>query len=119
MHRSQSSNQLRRKLKLLGWAVLLLALPLALIAALHPPNEYRAGLGIDALDCDGPFGTYVFALPALLIYGTALVINGLRWRERTSLIVAIMCLLICGAVVANVARAVAMDRQQEAGCRVK
>lgn len=106
----------RRGMKLLGWAVLLLGLPLALMAALHPPNEYEATLGINALDCDGPFGTYIFAVPALLLYGAGLVINGMRWRNRINFLLALVCLLICGAVIVNVARAAAEEREQEAEC---
>jgi len=106
-------------LRLLGWGVLLLGLPLALMAALHPPNEYKAIFGGNSLDCDGPFGTYVVAVPALILYGSGLLINGLRWRKRSSLIVAFLCLVICGAVVANVARAVVEEREQEAACSAR
>src|SRR5437762_6302614 len=116
MYRSETWDQPRRGWRLLGSAVLLLGLPLALIAALHSPNEYQETLGIDALDCDGPFETYMFAVPALLLYGISLVINGRRWRQPKNLFIAIVCLLICGAVIANVARAVEMDRQQQAAC---
>jgi predicted membrane protein len=106
----------RRSLKLLGWTVLLLGLPLALMAAFHQPNEYDATLGINALDCDGPFGTYMFAIPALLLYGAGLAINGMRWRNRINLVLALVCLLICGAVIVNVTQAVAEEREQEAKC---
>jgi hypothetical protein len=115
MHR-ETYDPPRRGLKLLGWAVLLLGLPLAFIAALHPPNEYEATLGINALDCDGPFETYIFAAPSLLLYGAGLAINGVRWRKRTNFVLALVCLLICGAVVANVARAVVEEQEQEAAC---
>ena len=109
----------QKYLRLLGWGVLLLGLPLAALAALASANEYEAALGVDALDCDGPAGTYLFAVPALLIYGAGLVINGLRWRKRTNLVVAILCLLVCGAVAANVARAVIEDREQTAACAAR
>jgi hypothetical protein len=100
----------------LGWAVLLLGLPMALYAAIHPPNEYRATLGIDALDCDGPFVTYMLAVPSLLLYGAALIINARQWRKPVNLIVAIACLVICGAVAANLASAIAEDRRQHIEC---
>ena len=106
----------RRGLNLLGWTVLLLGLPLALMAALHPTNEYEATLGINALDCDGFFGTYLFAIPALLLYGAGLAINVMRWRNRMNFVVALVCLLICGAVIVNVAQAVAEEREQGAEC---
>lgn len=115
--RNETFDPPRRGLKLLGWSLLLLGLSVALFGALHPPNEYEAMLGINALDCDGPFGTYIFAVPALVLYGAALVINGLRWRQRNNLVLAILCLFICTAVSANVARAALEDRQQEAACR--
>lgn len=101
---------------MLGWAVLALGLPLALIAALHPPNEYRATLGIDALDCQGPFETYLFAVPALLIYGAGLALNARRWRRRRNALAVVLCAAICAAVAVNVARAVAEDRRQAAEC---
>lgn len=107
----------RRGLRTLGWAILVLGLPLALLAALHPPNEYQATLGINALDCDGPGETYLFGLPALLIYGAGLAVNGLHWRKRLNAIAAVLCLAICAAVIANVGRAVQEGRRQAASCR--
>ena len=96
--------------------MLLLGLPLALLGASLDPNEYEAALGIDALDCDGPPTVYLFAFPALVLYGAGLVINGLRWRTRANLVVATICLAVCAALCANVARAVAEDREQTAAC---
>ena len=104
-------------LRLAGWISLLLALPLAFLAWSHPANEYRATLGMAALDCDGPFGTYLLAAPPLLIYGAALVLNGRRWRRPLNLAVAVLSLVICALVMANVARAVAEERRQAAECR--
>ena len=106
-------------MKLMGGVVLLLGLPFAVLAALHRPNEYQATLGISALDCDGPFETYMFAVPALLLYGAGLIINGLRWRRRLNLAVAIFCLAICIAVGANVLKAVAEEREQAAQCLLR
>jgi ABC-type proline/glycine betaine transport system permease subunit len=59
--------------RILGSEALILGIPLALLAALHTPDEYEATLGINALDCQGPFETYLFAAPALLIFGVGLV----------------------------------------------
>jgi hypothetical protein len=101
----------------MGWAVLVLGLPLALLAALHPPNEYQATLGINALDCDGPGETYLFALPALLIYGAGLAVNGWRRRKRLNAVTAVVCFAICAAVLVNVARAVQEDRRQAEDCK--
>ncbi len=116
MHPNGAYNPQRRGAKLLGRAVLLLGLPMAIFGALHPPNEYEATLAIDALDCDGPLGTYIFAVPSLVLYGAALIINGLRWRRRANLIVALLCFLVCAALATNIARAVLENRQQEAAC---
>jgi hypothetical protein len=106
-------------LRLFGWSVLFLALPLAAMAALHPPNEYQAMWGKNWLDCDGPVQTYAMAIPSLLIYGAGLLINGLRWRRRINLLAAIGCLLVCIAVAANIPPAIAEEREQELGCREK
>lgn len=116
MNGGTSYDSPRRSLRVLGLVALVLALPLAFLAALHPPNEYEATLGINALDCQGPFETYMFAVPALLIYGVGLAVNGLRWRKRMSAILALLCLAVCVAVVVNVVRAIAEGREQAATC---
>lgn len=116
MNRDTDNDPPRRGLRSLGSVARVLGLPLALLAALHPPNEYEATLGINALDCQGPFGTYLFAAPALLICGVGLVINGVRWRYRMNAILALLCLAICVAVGAKVVRAIAADREQAAAC---
>ena len=108
--------QARRGLALFGYAVLALGLPLALIAASLPANEYQDALGIDAPDCDGPAAIYMFAVPALLIFGSGLVINGMAWRKRWRLVLALACALICAALIANLTRAIIQDRQQAAAC---
>jgi hypothetical protein len=106
-----------RGLRLLGWAILVLGLPVALIAILHSPNEYQATLGIDALDCQGPYETYLFAIPALLVYGAGAALNGLRWRKSLNAIIALLCLAICAAVVVNLGRALQEDQRQATSCR--
>ena len=113
------AKQSGRRLKWLGWAALLLGLPLALMGAITPPNEYRAALGIDALDCDGPFGVYLFAVPALLIYGVGLVINAQAWRRRTNLLLALVCVVLCLALAINLTRAGIVDHAQAAACSSK
>ena len=102
----------------MGWAALVIGLPIAFLAVLFPPNEYQATLAINALDCNGPSKIYLFAVPALLIYGVGFVVNGWRWRRRKLLngIVALLCLAICAAVVVNVARAVKEESRQAASC---
>ena len=106
-------------LGLLGWAALILGLPIAALAVTALPNEYKATLGVDALDCDGPLGVYMFAVPALLLYGTGLIINGRRWRRPLNLIVTAGCLIVCVAVMANLGRAIAEDRAHGVECRIR
>ncbi len=118
MDREAGSSSQTRAARVLGWGVLVLFLPVAFFAALHPPNEYQATLGLDALDCDGPFETYIFAVPALLIYGVGLFVNGVRWRVRVNAVVALLCFAICTAVIVNVLRAVAESRRQAADCQL-
>lgn len=106
-------------LRLSGWAAMALGLPLALLGALAPPNEYAALLGSDALDCDGPFRVYLFAGPALVIYSIALAINGRRWRRALNLAAAILSLVICVGVSANLVRAIATEQAQEGACQTR
>lgn len=111
--------QIKRGLALFGYAMLALGLPLALIAASLPANEYQDALGIDALDCDGPAAIYIFAIPALLVYGSGLVVNGMAWRGRWRLVLALACALICAALIANLARAIMQDREQATACEAR
>ena len=106
-----------RRFSILGWILLILASPIAFCAALHPPNEYKAFMGIDALDCGGPFETYMLAVPALLIYGAGLVVNERRWRRAPNAMAALVCLAICAAIAVNVSHAVAEDRLQASSCQ--
>lgn len=108
--------QARGGLALFGYAVLALGLPLALIAASLPANEYHDALGIDVLDCDGPAAIFIFAVPALLVFGSGLVINGMAWRKRWRLLLALACAVICTALIANLTRAILQDREQAASC---
>lgn len=88
----------------LGFSVLLLALPLALFAIAIPPNEYRAQ-GIDALDCDGPISVYLFAIPALLVYGIGAAANARRYRNRLNLSVSVICVVLSLLMAASIGRA--------------
>lgn len=116
-HSKKGAIQAKRGLALLGYAMLALGLPLALIAASLPANEYRDALGIDALDCDGPAAVFIFAVPALLVFGGGLVVNGMAWRKRWRLVLALACALICTALIANLTRAIIQDREQATACR--
>ncbi len=104
----------------LGFMLLMLALPLALFAMAMPPNEYKAQ-GIDAVDCDGPMSVYLFALPALLIYGAGAVLNGRRYRDRLNLSVSVVCVVLCLLIAANIGRAsmeqASLTRDDPLACR--
>ena len=88
---------------------------MAFFAISHPANEYRA-MGIDALDCDGLEQTYLFAVPALLIYGSGFLVQLRRWRSRWRLVAAMGCLLVCALVAINTAKVVAAQSEQSADC---
>jgi CHASE2 domain-containing sensor protein len=105
--------------RVLGWTILVLGMPLALLAALIPSNEYQATLGIDALDCDGLINVAIFAIPALFIYAAGFVVNAIGWRNRAKRELAIACAVICVAVAANLVRAVIEDGKQQAACLVR
>ncbi len=103
-HESEPPRPRPQLARRLGFVVLVLALPLALFAMAMPPNEYKAQ-GIDAVDCDGPISVYLFAIPALLIYGAGAVLNGRRYRDRLNLSVSAVCVVLCLLIAANIGRA--------------
>lgn len=82
--------------------------PLAILALLSTPNEYRA-MGIDgAVDCDGPLTVLLFALPPLAVYTLGFISfarTGLAHRKAGSTAVASICLLVCILLAGNVAMA--------------
>jgi hypothetical protein len=87
-----------------------------MFAASRPPNEHEAVFGTNALDCDGPFKILMLAVPVLLVYGAGAVLHGRKFRHRANLVVGLLCLLVCGAVLLNVARAVAEEIAQQSAC---
>lgn len=101
----------RRGLALLGYAALILALPLALFG-LTPANEYESWGGA-GVDCDGP-GTVLFFAPlGLLIYGAGALLNGRHYRQPFKLVVAMICLGICLTLSANIYSAIREQRINE------
>lgn len=105
-----------RDRSLLGWTALVLGLPLAGISSVLPPNEYQAALDIAAIDCDGPMQMLLFAMPAMVLYGTAWVINGFRCRRQRNLMAAFACMLIRIPVGANLVKAIKQEIEQSAAC---
>lgn len=119
-HGSEPPRPQRKLVRWLGFMVLLLALPIALFAIAMPPNEYKEQ-GINAVDCDGPLGVYLFAIPVLLIYGVGAVATARRYRNRLNLGVSIICIVLCLLIAANVGRAyqeqVLLTRDDPLACR--
>lgn len=94
-------------------SILLLLLPVALMAAILPPNEYAA-IGLKgAVDCDGPMSVMMFAIPSYVIYGTgalAFIIKYKRSGLKITLLVALACCIVCAVITPNV---VAATKQHE------
>lgn len=99
-------------------AVLALGLPVAVLGALLPVNEYGS-LDIDQagiVDCDGPLGVLIFAIPAMVFYGAAALraIYLRRTAMRWHLGVAAICSIMCLCVAPNLVQAIAADTQNDA-----
>ena len=86
---------------------LVLALPFALLAALLLPNEYLAQ-GIEgAVDCDGPLGVMLFAIPSYIIYGAGVVSFGIIAARKKNWfygITALLCLMVIIIISPNVSQ---------------
>ena len=88
-------------------AALLLYAPVALLAIAATPNEAGA-LGIVAVDCDGPIGVLVLALPALAVYAMGLaaslrdVLQRRAWPSRITLA---LCTVVCVLLATSIAAA--------------
>ncbi|MEI4480848.1 MULTISPECIES: hypothetical protein [Phyllobacterium] len=86
-------------------ALPVLAVPLAIIALITTPNEYTA-MGQSGVDCDGPFGVLVFALPALVVYVLGIgifAISGFPKSPALRILIAAPSLIICGALGIQIA----------------
>ena len=102
-------------------AVLVLALPLALLAAMMPVNEYLA-MGIDALDCDTPAAIVALAGLVYLLYGAGLAAFGALALRRPARrvrygAVAVFCLLVMAGVTPNTVRAWNVDDDEACAAR--
>lgn len=105
----------------LGYSALIAASPVAMLGAVSEANEYRA-MGVDALDCDGPLGVLLFAVPAILIYGAGAIISARRYRRSRRLrsaVAACLCGLICVPVAINIGAALRESNRPDVreGCR--
>ncbi|MEI5681407.1 MULTISPECIES: hypothetical protein [unclassified Mesorhizobium] len=102
----------RRIWAFLGYAALVIALPVALMGLL-PANEYKAWGG-DGIDCDGPGLVFFFAGLGLVLYGAGAFVNGRHLRKPFKLVVACACLLVCLALGVNLVAAVKEQRLNDA-----
>lgn len=103
--------QPRRIASILGYAALVVALPIAVLG-LMPANEYKAWGG-GGIDCDGPGPVLFFALLGLAVYGAGAVLNGRQFRQPLRLLVGAFCVLVCLALIPNVADAVREQQLNE------
>jgi len=87
---------------------LVLAIPIALLAALLLPNEYLAQ-GIEgAVDCDGPLGVMLFAIPSYVMNGAGVISFGItaaRKKNWSYGITALLCLMVIIIISPNVSQA--------------
>lgn len=96
----QEQNRVRRPWAVLGYAVLVLALPIAFLG-LMPANEYKAWGG-GGIDCDGPGPVLFFGIAAIAVYLTGALLNGRHFRKPARLLISAACVLVCLALVPNV-----------------
>ncbi len=87
---------------------LVLALPIALLAAFLLPNEYVAqGMG-SAVDCDGPLGVMIFAIPSYIVYGAGAIGFGILAARKKNWfygITALLCIMVIVLISPNVSKA--------------
>lgn len=101
--------------RLLHGATIVLCLPFAAMGALMSANEYAAfdPAMASVVDCDGPIGVFMFAIPALIFYaGSAVRLFWTRARApRWHIGMALLCSIVSVAVLPNTVRAFAADEQ--------
>jgi len=102
----------RRIWPLLGYALLIIALPVALMG-LMPANEYKAWGG-DGIDCDGPGLVFFFAGLGIALYGVGALVNGRHFRKPLRVAVACVCLSVCMALGVNIVAAIKEQRLNDA-----
>jgi hypothetical protein len=93
------------------WMLAMLAgLPLAWLGLVMPANSHLDATGRYGIDCDGPLQVMLFALPALALYGTALIffLRRLRSHRRPMHVAAAMvAAILCVGLTLNAGSAVA------------
>ncbi|WP_395448592.1 hypothetical protein ACHMW7_27835 [Aminobacter sp. UC22_36] len=98
----------RQLAAILGYTALVVALPIAVLG-LMPANEYKAWGG-GGIDCDSPGPVLFFGVLGLAIYGAGAVLNGRHFRKPLRLLVAGICVLVCLALIPNLADALTEQR---------
>lgn len=88
--------------------LLILSLPLAFMSVLLSSNEYVTQ-GITAVDCDGPIGVMIFAIPTYFIYGIGGIIYAKRYlkdKKMFNVMIVVFCIFIMVAITPNILKAV-------------
>ncbi len=79
--------------------LVVLVLPVALFGWILSANEY-ADQGIrGAVDCDGPLGVMLFAVPSLVVYAAGAVYHAVLLRGRRRSRSAALLLVLCVGMV--------------------
>lgn len=90
--------------------LLILGLPLALLGAVLPVNEYTAFESgqTGMVDCDGPFGVLILAVPAFAVYAGIFLVacTSSAFRKRSAVIVALISISMAALVIPNMINAV-------------
>ncbi|GAA2837326.1 hypothetical protein EDC40_106207 [Aminobacter aminovorans] len=103
--------QPRHLAAILGYTALVVGLPIVVLGLL-PANEYKVWGG-GGIDCDGPGLVLFLGLLGLAIYGAGAVLNGRQFRKPLWLLVAGICVLVCLALMPNIADALREQRLNE------
>lgn len=104
----EQPNRAGRHWAILGYAALVLALPLVFVGMM-PANEYKAWGGA-GIDCDGPGPVLLFGVAALAVYLVGAVLNGRHFRKPARLLIAAICALICLVLAPNIVDAAREQR---------
>jgi len=104
----------RLKLVLYGWVMLIFA-PLALVGIVYPANQYQAIGTEGAVDCDGPLGVLLFAIPSLIVYVTGFIAyaRSVQYRRGVgNICMVVISASVCFALISNSVSAVIEQNSQ-------
>jgi hypothetical protein len=86
-----------------GWAMLLFA-PIALLGIVYPVNHYQAIGTEGAVDCDGPLGVLLLAIPSLIVYvkGFIAFARSVRFRRGVvNICMVVLSACVCFGLISN------------------